>query len=132
MTLNLDILRLSQSLTSHASDRQAMIARNVANADTPGYKASDLKPFSEIAAEGMSDPFTLKASRPQHLASLPSVGSATSHEVLVKGAESPNGNTVSLEDQMTRAMDVKAQHDLALGVYSKSLSILRMGLGRSG
>jgi flagellar basal-body rod protein FlgB len=37
---------------------------------------------------------------------------------------------VSLEDQMMRAADVRATHDLALGTYGKTLEILRSSLGR--
>ena len=46
-------------------------------------------------------------------------------DATVIGAESPNGNSVSLEDQMTRAADIRQSHDLAMGVYQKSLDILR-------
>ena len=41
------------------------------------------------------------------------------------GAETPNGNSVSLEDQMMRAAEVRQEHEMALGVYSKALDILR-------
>ena len=46
------------------------------------------------------------------------------------GAETPNGNTVSLEDQMLRAAEVRQQHELATGVYAKSLEILRAAVTR--
>ena len=46
------------------------------------------------------------------------------------GAETPNGNSVSLEDQMMRAAAVRQEHGLALGVYAKSLEILRTAITR--
>ena len=46
------------------------------------------------------------------------------------GAETPNGNSVSLEDQMMRAAEVRQEHDLALGVYTKTLEILRAAVTR--
>ncbi len=45
-------------------------------------------------------------------------------------AESPNGNTVSLEDQMVRGVEAQRQHTMALAVWQKSLDILRFSLGR--
>ena len=35
---NLSILRLSSALAGHAAQRQSLTARNIANADTPGYR----------------------------------------------------------------------------------------------
>ena len=46
------------------------------------------------------------------------------------GAASPNGNDVSLEDQMIRAADLRMEQELAIGVWRKSLDILRASLGR--
>ena len=46
------------------------------------------------------------------------------------GAETPNGNSVSLEDQMMRAAEVRQEHNLAVGVYGKALEILRTAVAR--
>ena len=35
---NLDIFRMSSAMAKHAGQRQAVVAQNVANADTPGYR----------------------------------------------------------------------------------------------
>ena len=36
----------------YLTERQTLIARNVANADTPGYKAQDLAPFVPASGTG--------------------------------------------------------------------------------
>ena len=46
------------------------------------------------------------------------------------GEASPNGNTVSLEQEMVRGTQAKSNHDLALTVYKTSLDIIRTSLGR--
>ena len=75
-------------------------------------------------------PFVARTNRPGHIAfGADALGFAT-HDETVIGAESPNGNSVALEDQMMRAAQTKQSHDMALGVYSKSLDILRTSLGR--
>ena len=48
----------------------------------------------------------------------------------ILGAEAPNGNTVSLEDQMVRSTNARQTHEMAMSVYSKSLDILRAGFQR--
>ena len=130
MSLNIGLLNLASSLANYAYTRQGVVANNIANSDTPGFKARDLRDFSDIAAE--SAPFAggLRATRAGHIGF---TGRTADLEPVVKaafGMETPNGNTVSLEDQMIRSAEVQQQHDLALGIYSKSLNILRQSLGR--
>ena len=48
----LDISRESYALATHAMTRQAAISANIANADTPGYKAVDTGTFAEEMATG--------------------------------------------------------------------------------
>ncbi len=125
MNMNLEILDLAQGMASYASKRQMVISENIANADTPGYKARDLRPFSESYAQD----FRLKTSRPQHFAAgFPSTALTAIAETNAEAA--PNGNTVSLEQEMTKAAELRNQYDMALGIYRKSLDILRLSLGK--
>jgi len=126
MTAPIKILSLANDLASHAYRRQGIIAANIANADTPGFRAKDLEQFSAHVGK----PFAMRSSRPGHHST--SQTNAQSKSVLtdVLGAQSPNGNNVSIEDQMMRSADIKHQHELALGVYKKSMAILRASLGR--
>ena len=63
--------------------------------------------------------------RPGHVAFGADPRGFEPREAAALGAETPNGNSVSLEDQMLRAAAVRQEHDMALGVYSKALDILR-------
>lgn len=129
MKFDIGILNMAQGLAAHASSRQAVISENIANADTPGYKARDTATFADTYKEATH----MRAARPArqgHLALNMPNQSVDVVEDAAFAAESPNGNTVSLEDQMVRAADVRYQHDLALGIYGKSIDILRAGMGR--
>lgn len=127
MFANLEIFRMSHAMATHAGARQTIIAQNIANADTPGYRARDLQPF---AASFRQDKGGLIATRVSHLngshAGEPSLQSHTSDTI----GSNPNGNTVTLEQEMLKAVEVKRQHDRAIAVYKSSLSILRTSLGR--
>ena len=135
MPNDLKILTMASRLTEHAARRQAIVTENIAHADTPGYKARDLKPFSSTyAARSAIDEdaaLRLAATRPGHIGMGYETLGARIEEQARTGAASPNGNTVSLEDQMIRGAELRMEHDLALGVWRKSIDILRAGLGRS-
>ena len=129
---NLDVFRMSHAMAVHAGQRQAVAAENVANSDTPGFKARDIAPFSEtyrmdqhqIGVHGQ------KATRTSH------INGAYDADVPEpfrdpKGVASPNGNTVSLENEMLKSLNAKRQHDRALAIYRSSMNILRATLSRS-
>jgi flagellar basal-body rod protein FlgB len=127
MDLDLSILRLASELAAHAKTRQSVIAENVAHADTPGYRARDVVSFATVV-EGQDARFAARTTRPGHMSFADGANGFAVEETAAFGAATPNGNTVSLEDQMMRAADTRAAHDLALGVYGKSLDILRAGV----
>ena len=74
--------------------------------------------------------FAARMTRPGHISFGAGPHGFEVREQAALGAETPNGNSVSLEDQMMRAAAVKPEHDLALGVYAKSLAILRATVTR--
>jgi len=122
-----DVLAMASALSSNAATRLSAIAQNVANADTPGYLAKDGPVFADsYAADGA---LQLTRTRADHLVA--TGGSAqTALSARTGGHMSPNGNNVSLEDEMMRAAQIRQDNDLALTVYKTSLNILRASLGR--
>jgi flagellar basal-body rod protein FlgB len=128
MDMNLSILRLASGLMAHSTARQRVIAENIAHADTPGYRARDVADFA--ATLESDDAFSARTTRPGHFTFGADPNGFDPREATVLGAETPNGNSVSLEDQMMRAAEVRQSHELAMGVYRKSMDILRASLGR--
>lgn len=126
--MDINVLSLASALAAHASARQRLIAENVANADTPGYRARDVADFA--ATLDGAPAFQARTTRPGHVAFGADARGFAPREQAATGAETPNGNSVSLEDQMMRAAAVRQEHDLALGVYAKSLEILRTAVAR--
>lgn len=127
---NLKVFSMAQAMAGHASARQAIIAENIANADTPGYRARDLKPFSETYR---TESLTLPATRTGHFLSQGTDAAlAQARPVYRPGAASPNGNTVSLENEIFAAADAKSEHDRALAIYRSALNILRTSASSRG
>ena len=121
------VMRVAQDLARYSGARQAEIAKNIANADTPGYRARDLRSFAENFRD-TPQKVDAQATRAGHLSAPRAV---TEWQIVdLDGQPSPNGNTVSLEEEMVRATRAQSDHTLALTVYSSSLDILRTALGR--
>lgn len=121
----LEIFRMAQGLAVHSAGRQATLAENIANADTPGYRARDLPSFADTYEPGGAA--KMRATRVGHYGAT-GAGSAGAIDALIAerpGAESPNGNTVSLEQEMMQAALTKGQHDRALAVYKSALTVIR-------
>lgn len=121
---NIDLFRTASAMAQHAGRRQALVAQNIANADTPAYRAQSIPAFQDIyRAESAG----MKATRPQHFA-----GAAHGHtaQAVPHGEPSPNGNTVSLEEELLNAVSVAREHNRALSVYRHGMTLLRTALGR--
>lgn len=126
--LNLEILNIARGLSTHATTRLSHVARNVANADTPDYKGTDLQPFSEAYRDAQGPRTQMRATRPGHFGAPAPTLMGEAREIALLGSESPNGNAVSLEDQLRRSSQANQEFNLALGVFRKSVDILRASL----
>lgn len=114
----------------HLSERQKVIAQNVANAETPGYIAQDIKPFqAQMRAQGASAPTVMAATQAGHMhpKSERRGAGAAYKPVAAPGSEiTLNGNAVVLEEEMMKMSDARMNYDAAIGFYQKSMGILRM------
>jgi flagellar basal-body rod protein FlgB len=126
----LDMLR---ERMSWLNARQEVLSQNVANADSPGYAARDLKPmaFDELLKrENGAGDTSLVTTDPRH------IPLSNEQESDFAGADtpdteaSPNGNTVSLEQEMIKVSDTQAQYQAATNLYSKALSMMRTAIGQ--
>jgi flagellar basal-body rod protein FlgB len=95
------------------SARQTAIAGNVANANTPGYRAVDIQPFAAVLD---SSPIEMAATNGAHLSSRQSqVGALRAIEVEPL-EETLSGNTVNLEQQMINLGDVNRDYSMGANI----------------
>jgi flagellar basal-body rod protein FlgB len=121
----LELTRMAQSLAAFSGSRMAVIAENVANADTPGYKAKDMPAFADVFSEAGSD---MRTTRSGHFTA--ASPSALPMPDQVRGHEAPNGNSVSLEAEMVKSVEARQSHDMALAIYRATSDVIRASLGR--
>jgi flagellar basal-body rod protein FlgB len=124
------IAAIKGRLQYHQS-RQKLLAENVANADSPGYKPRDLKPFDMMLAAQKAD-FTGSTAPAQtqsgHMAGTSSGGLGSKRSNVFESTQS--GNAVNLEDEMMRLSQNNSDYQLASTLYGKSMSYLRIALGK--
>lgn len=104
--------------------RQRVLAQNVANADTPGFRPSDMRPFTQALAGAQA---VVARTDPRHLA--PARDARAQRERRVERSMDDNG--VALDREATRIADSETAHALAVGLHRRYLGLFRTALGRN-
>jgi flagellar basal-body rod protein FlgB len=107
--------------------REGVLSQNVANANTPGWKSRDLTSFASYLSSSAVSGSTLALTNPLHMkGTLPD----TAGVQVQPGEQAPDGNAVSLDDQLMKIAQTDTDHELVTTVYTKYLGMFRMALGR--
>lgn len=105
----LALFSLASQNAKWLSTRQVTIASNVANANTPGYQAQDVRPFASVLSHLQ---LTMATTDPSHI----QPASFGGEKVKVKPGDSwdvvYSGNSVNLEQEMMKASEVTNAHAL--------------------
>ena len=105
--------------------RQGLLAQNIANANTPGYVAKDLQPFAATLAQALPE---LAITSPMHLTG---TGAAGRTDPRLRPAErAPDGNAVSMDEQLTKVADTDGAQALVTNLYHKYLGLFRTAIGK--
>jgi flagellar basal-body rod protein FlgB len=114
------------------SQRQQVLARNIANADTPGYRPRDLEPFGfGDMVRSQAGHLDMEMTSPVHLGGQRRPEHAFSERQIRRPFETaPAGNAVILEEQMAKVNETSVAHKLTTELYRKHLGMIRMALGR--
>ena len=137
---DIGLFRLAEQRLAWVGRRQQVLAQNIANADTPGYAARDVQPFERAllrTAPGTSPgsaagaASALARTSPLHLAGT-GAAAGTADARPRPHERKPDGNAVSVEDELTKVADTAGMHDLTAGLYRKYMGMFRTALGRTG
>jgi flagellar basal-body rod protein FlgB len=115
--------------------RQSVLARTIANADTPGYRPHDLAPFrfAHLASAASSPP--LLTTHANHLAPGAADGKrAHGAEAVTRRTYevAPAGNAVILEEQMAKVSETAIAHELTTQLYKKYTGLVRAVVSAKG
>jgi flagellar basal-body rod protein FlgB len=108
--------------------RQEVLSQNVANSDTPGYRARDLQPlaFGDALQQATLRPATTQAG---HLLGKSADPAAAKVKTITPWEVSPDGNGVVLEQQMTSLAETQADYQMATELYRKQIGMLKTAIG---
>jgi flagellar basal-body rod protein FlgB len=132
---DIPLLSMLKTRMTWLNQRQDVLSQNVANADTPGYAAHDLKPvdFSEALANTTSMSRaggSMTVTDPRHIA----IGSQAPQDfeaITTNDSEAnPNGNSISLEQEMIKVADTQAQFQAASNLYAKAMTMMKTAIGQ--
>jgi flagellar basal-body rod protein FlgB len=131
---DIPILSMLRTRMQWAQVRQRVLAENVANADTPQYRARDLAPL-KFDAPGEGAPaaaasLALATTEPGHIGGL-GQGSVHFDTKTQAGNEvRPSGNAVNLEEEMMKVAANQMDYQAASAVYTRSLGLIKTALGK--
>jgi len=117
MLSDMSLFQVYGAMARHAAETQRTSAENLSRANEPGYKAVEIESFADFMKR--NGPQAEKIDFNQPFKQMQSLSAA-----------SPNGNTVSVEEQVLKSAEAVGKHNMAMTVYSKSMDIMKLALGR--
>jgi flagellar basal-body rod protein FlgB len=119
-----ELFALAEQRLGWLDARQRITAQNIANSDTPAFVPRDVVPFETYLKPTDVTP---QLTNPLHLAGLTrNLGSTP-----VKPDErAPDGNAVSIEDELTRVADNEAQEELVGNIWKTYMGMFMTALGK--
>lgn len=135
----LDSINLLSGLTQkmdYLQTRQRVLAENLSNSNTPGFQAHDIKAPDFAATLGLtknnnaSSTLALAVTSPNHINSLSGgFGSKLKSEASKQTYEvTPEGNSVSIEEQMMKSSQNNIDYQLVTNLYNKNLGMLNAAI----
>ena len=135
---------LLEQVVNFTESRHGVLAGNIANLDTPGYRTRDLSP--ELFQQRLKDAVESRRSGPQAYNGYGSYGnygplsksdmhtSSGKYESIREVADSVKGllrhdeNNVGLEKQINQMVKNQVEHNLAVSVMSAQFRLLRAAI----
>jgi flagellar basal-body rod protein FlgB len=131
-----DLLRFHQQALSVRGFRQQLLASNIANADTPNYKARDINFTTAMqtalahSGEGAAPATALTTTSPSHLGANGSQGTLDSAAVLYRTADqgSVDGNTVDMDTERAQFADNAVHYEANLTMLNHQIKTMLAAL----
>lgn len=112
--------------------RQSVLAENIANSDTPGYGARDVKTYSfedHIGRQAFG--LTTDRTSAKHISGMIGTELGGKAEDRDSFEITPSGNAVNLEEQMMKITQNQMDYQAATTLYTKGLGLIRTALSKT-
>jgi flagellar basal-body rod protein FlgB len=111
--LSIYLFQVASQKSEWLSARQTAVASNVANANTPGYRALDVQPFSTVLN---TSPLAMAATNPGHIPPAASPLDSLREIETDPSEETLSGNSVNLEQQMINLGEVTRDFSMTANI----------------
>jgi flagellar basal-body rod protein FlgB len=122
------LLNLASRKTAWLAARQATIAANIANQNTPGYQARDVAPFQAVLAHTRLDMTTTNSAHLTTSGTAGDVGTPTEKEQIDDFDVTESGNSVGMEGEMAKGSEVNREYALTTNLVKTFHSMLMAAL----
>ncbi len=120
----------------HLSERQRVVAQNIANSETPGFKAREVEApdFGNLVGDA-AGPRRVARPRVQITGGMAALGANQplgGRITLDKDVTEtkPDGNNVTLEEQLLKMGQIQADFTALTNLYRKQMSLMKTAVGK--
>lgn len=134
-TQSIPIFKAMGAKMEFLNQRQGVLAHNIANADTPGYRPRDLVDvdFGRVLQDVVKDNrVRLNSTDNSHMPQPNEVPDAKNKKQRMTYEVAPAENAVIIEEQMIKAGRNTADYNLMSNLYAKHVNMMRIALGQGG
>lgn len=136
---NIPLFQAMGAKLNYLEQRQGIIARNIANADTPDYRPHDLTEidFGSVLDDvvnrgtGAKMSVRMQTTNPLHMPAPGDMEQAEDRKQKITYEVAPAGNAVVIEEQMVKATKTNMDFNLITNLMRKNVAMIRTALGRS-
>jgi flagellar basal-body rod protein FlgB len=127
---SIQLFELASKQAEWLSIRQQVVSTNIANANTPKFRAQDVTPFESVLEASYAP---MARTNPAHFVS----ATPGSDEVEVKDEEvnseigvQESGNTVAVANELSKSGEIKRQYDLNTQLVKAFHNMMLTALGK--
>ncbi|GER08592.1 flagellar basal body rod protein FlgB [Iodidimonas muriae] len=124
----IEVVTLSKMRLSYLEERHQLVAQNVANADTPGFKMQDLKPFDAVIDRNFGRHMAAVRTDPGHLMPVSGEQKFATDRRADGWERAPSGNSVLLEQEMMKATEISGAYEMTNLVLGKTSEMMRTAM----
>lgn len=108
MVQSVQLFQLAAFQADWLSARQSALTSNIANANTPGYRAVDVTPFEQVLNSSTS---AVSVTNPGHIP-IGGTDAGFGTQARAEASARPSGNSVQIEEELIRSNEVRQAFEL--------------------
>lgn len=132
---NTALFQVAKAKMAYLGQRQATLAVNIANVDTPGFKARDVKApdfkamMKQARSSSVSTDSTMSRTHKMHLSPASQRGAYTMIDRVDISENNPNRNGVNIDNELQKVAFTQAEYGKVVSIYRKNISLVRTAIG---